>query len=158
MVFAVLGSLDGFCRRLPRTGCTTCALAISFLAHLELRTRIPEKGWKSILKDQEAGGLAAGRACCGQAAGSLSTAQPGLDAGDSTPQEGQAKASGTAGRSRLTNRPLMDPVESQIRSWKGSSKPLDSASLISQQMGGPSPLGETQAHSEPRSPDSLGTC
>ena len=55
MVFAVLGSLDGVCRRIPRTGCTTCALAISFLARLELRTRIPEKGWKSILKDQDAG-------------------------------------------------------------------------------------------------------
>ena len=102
--------------------------------------------------------MAAGRAYCGQAAGSPSSAKPGLDAGEPTPREGQAKASGTAGRSRLTSGHRMDRVESQTRSWKGSSKPPDSASLISQQLGGPGPLGETQAHSAPRSPDSLGTC
>lgn len=121
MVFAVFGSLDGFCHRLPRTGCATWALAISFLARLELRTRIPEKGWKSILKDQEAGALRPG----GQAAGSPSSTKPGLDAREPTPREGQAKSSGTAGHSRLTSRHRMDRVESQTWSWKGSSKPPD---------------------------------
>ena len=71
MVFAVLGSLDGVCRRLPCTGYTTWALAISFLARLELRTLIPEKGWKSILKDQEAGAWRPGGHIAGRRLGAL---------------------------------------------------------------------------------------